>query len=63
MSKKSPNTHQPAELAGLVPENYATAQQAVPAPYFAGVAKLKLLWLMAPVDQFTKKSKGTPSKK
>jgi len=60
---KGPNTSQSAELAGLVSENYATAQQAVPAPYFAGVRKLKMLWIMQPVDQFTKKSKGTPGKK
>ncbi len=60
---KGPNTSQPAELAGLVPENYASAQQAVPAPYFAGIRKLKMLWLMQPVDQFTKKSKTKISKK
>jgi hypothetical protein len=59
---KSTNTSQPPELAGLAPDDLATAQQAVPAPYFAGVAKLKLLWLMDPVDQFTKKTK-TPSTK
>jgi hypothetical protein len=60
---KGPNTSQPAELAGLAPEDVVSAQQAVPAPYFAGLRKLKLLWVMQPVDQFTKKSKGLEGKK
>lgn len=63
MSKNVPNNGEPAELAGLTPDDLPTAQESVPAPYFAGCRRLKLLWIMQPVDQFTKKSKGQPSKK
>ena len=63
MGKGVPNNGQTPELAGLAPDDLPSAQDSVPAPYFAGARRLKLLWIMEPVDQFTKKSKGQTGKK
>ncbi len=61
--KHVPNKGQPAELAGLASDDLPTAQESIPAPYFAGVRKLKLLWITEPLDRFTKKAKDEGAKK
>lgn len=71
---KGTNTNRPAQppnLAGTNPQSMNSQQATLPSTYFAGARKLKLLWLMQPVDQFTlptpsgggKKGSGGSSKK
>lgn len=64
MNKAANTPRNNPEVAGLGEENTATNEETIPCTYFAGARRLKLLWIMDPVDRVTKKSKNsTPAKK
>ncbi|HVU27066.1 MAG TPA: hypothetical protein VHG71_04940 [Verrucomicrobiae bacterium] len=63
MSKKLINPSQQPKVGGVGEQNVATTETNVPSTYFAGINRLKVSWLMLPINYvITNATSGKGSK-